>query len=148
MKKNKMKKKQKHNKIVCFVFGASQTHVHISYLLFHGPQCTRITHSPAPTSPFLPNTHATTYPLLLAHQLHTCHNVPASIHSPTPPAFFEVQASTKKIYALKKKTTVCVRMHWRKRERGGIHTHRSKEYGNGFFFFCFRALQSNLAIFL
>ena len=106
--------------------------MHISYLLFHGPQCTRI---------------RTVLPHKSFSSQHACHNVPTSICSPTPHApqctrFYSLTNSTsvfrgsesKEIYALKKKTTACVRMHWRKRERG-VYTHWSREYGNGFFSF-------------
>ena len=63
------------------------------------------------------NAHTYAQPWPPSQVQHTCHNVPASICSP---AFFE-EASTKEIYALKKKNhSVCVRMHWR--ERGYTHT--------------------------
>ena len=61
------------------------------------------------------------YPLLFAHQLHTCHNVPASIHSPTLPAFFE-EVSTKKYMHFRKNHSVCKNALEKEREKGYTHT--------------------------
>ena len=115
---------------------------------FHDPQCTRIRTTPAlHYVPFFFPTH-------------TCHNAPACFYlltsSPPARAFPGSEHKKKKTYGLKEtKTIACVWVckNALERERG-IHTHTGqRNMVKSFFFFffplfCFRALQSNLVIFL
>ena len=138
MKKNKMKKKK------------NTTKSSVLFLVLPKHTCT--SHTFCST---VHNAHAYAQPC--PHKSfssqHACHNVPTSTCSPTPHVpqctrFYSLANSTsvfrgssehKEIYALKKKTTVCVRMHWRKRERG-VYTHTGQGIWQWLFFLLFQSV--------
>ena len=143
---NKIFKKTQRNRLFCFVlvpFFCSMVHnAHNSSL--HDPQCTRI--CATPTLHYVPpfHTHATTHPLasMCSPALHQHTRFPGSEHKRKKNIRFEGNKTIASI-------CVCVRMHWRERE-GYTHTLVKGIWRSHFFFsfFYFRALQSNLAIFL
>ena len=113
----------------------------------HDPQCTRI--CATPTLHYVPpfHTHATTHPLasMCSPTLYQHTRFPGSEHKRKQNIRFEGNKTIASVCVC-----VCVRMHWRERE-GYTHTHTGqRNMAKSFFlsFFYFRALQSNLAIFL